>query len=84
LKINTGTSHQIPEIVQIAIKDNGKGFPEGFPIFEPFYSTDPNSTGLGLATVKELIEEHGGTIKAVPGEGATIEIEIPYHERNQS
>lgn len=67
------------ENVQILIQDNGPGILSNFPIFEPFYSTDPESTGLGLATVKELIEKHGGTIsvdKSVLG-GACFTILIP-------
>ena len=49
----------------ITIKDDGPGFPEGFPVFEPFETTDPKGTGLGLATVKQNIEAHGGLIKLV-------------------
>ena len=65
------------EFVRITLKDDGPGFPENFPLFEPFRSTDPNSTGLGMATVKELIEAHGGTIRVMPGKGAHIEMELP-------
>jgi signal transduction histidine kinase len=50
------------EHVVIRIEDNGPGFLPSFPLFEPFNSTDPQSTGLGLSTVKELIEKHGGGI----------------------
>jgi signal transduction histidine kinase len=63
--------------IHIAIQDNGPGFPPGFPVFEPFHSTDPSSTGLGLATVKELIEAHGGHIWMTPGDGSRLEMEIP-------
>ena len=48
--------------VTIKIEDNGTGFPKDFPIFEPFSSTDPEGTGLGLCTVRELVERHGGEI----------------------
>ncbi|MBN2287095.1 MAG: GAF domain-containing sensor histidine kinase [Tissierellales bacterium] len=64
--------------IYVTIQDDGPGFPEGFPIFEPFHSTDPSSTGLGLATVKELIEAHGGHIWMTPcEEGTRIGMEIP-------
>ncbi|MCP4340831.1 MAG: GAF domain-containing protein [Desulfobulbaceae bacterium] len=63
--------------IHIAIQDDGPGFPQGFPVFEPFHSTDPSSTGLGLATVKELVEAHGGHIWMVPCGGSRIEIELP-------
>lgn len=65
--------------VTVEIEDNGPGFPPNFPIFEPFASTDPQSTGLGLSTVKELIEKHGGTIQADKSMlgGACIKITLP-------
>src|SRR5262249_49795448 len=55
--------------ITIEVTDDGPGFPPGFPIFEPFQSTNPNSTGLGLATVKELVEAHGGQINATCVQG---------------
>jgi signal transduction histidine kinase len=61
------------------MQDNGPGFPIGFPVFEPFHSTDPSSTGLGLATVKELIVAHGGNIWMTRGEGSCIEMEFPVN-----
>jgi signal transduction histidine kinase len=65
------------DLVRITIQDDGPGFPPNFPIFEPFHTTDPNSTGLGMATVKELVEAHGGSIKVLPSEGVHIQMEIP-------
>ena len=66
------------QTVSIIIEDDGPGFPDNFPIFEPFVTTDPKGTGLGLATVKQNIEAHGGTIKLVKKEkiGASFEITI--------
>ena len=68
-----------PASVVVEIEDTGPGFPREFPIFAPFQSTDPQSTGLGLATVKELIEAHGGQIEASKGSlgGALIRMRIP-------
>ncbi|NOY83265.1 MAG: GAF domain-containing protein [Nitrospirae bacterium] len=65
--------------VVIRIDDSGPGFPPNFPIFEPFNSTDPQSTGLGLATVKELVEKHGGEIEVISSQigGASVEFTIP-------
>ncbi len=65
--------------ISLTITDSGPGFPQSFPVFEPFQSTDPQSTGLGLATVKELVEAHGGVVGASPGgqAGAVITLEIP-------
>ena len=65
--------------VAIEVCDDGPGFPAKFPLFLPFTSTDPQSTGLGLATVKELVEAHGGQIEAFnsPEGGAHIRIVLP-------
>lgn len=65
--------------VLVKVEDSGPDFPPNFPVFEPFNSTDPQSTGLGLATVKELVENHGGIIKAYTSllGGACIEFTIP-------
>ncbi len=69
------------DFAQIVVEDNGPGFKVDFPIFEPFLSTNPNSMGLGLASVKEITEKHDGTIEVGKSEfgGARIEITIPIN-----
>ena len=64
--------------VSICLKDDGPGFQPEFPIFEPFESTDPKGTGLGLATVKQNIEAHDGFIKTYEEKnfGACFEINL--------
>jgi signal transduction histidine kinase len=54
--------------VRISVHDNGCGI-EGDPqlIFEPFYTTKPSGSGLGLAVTKRLIEAHGGWIEVASG-----------------
>jgi len=79
----TGQIHIYSELkeheVLIGIEDDGPGFPASFPVFEPFNSTDPQSTGLGLTTVKELVERHGGKIACCKGtlKGACIRFTLP-------
>ncbi|AKH21005.1 sensor histidine kinase [Sedimenticola thiotaurini] len=53
-------------VVQLEVKDNGPGFdPEILPhLFEPYVTTKTRGTGLGLAVVKKIAEEHGGSIRA--------------------
>ena len=48
-------------------------------IFEAFYSTKPNGSGLGLPTVKRIIEAHGGTIEcqSEKGRGSRFTICLP-------
>ena len=50
--------------VRIAVSDNGPGFPEEMMtrIFEPYVTTKLRGTGLGLAVVKKIVDEHHGSI----------------------
>ena len=68
-----------PASVIVEVEDSGPGFPPHFPSFTPFQSTDPQSTGLGLATIKELVLAHGGQIRAYNNSsgGATVAITLP-------
>ena len=66
---------------EMAVEDTGAGIaPDVLPkVFEPLFSTKSFGTGLGLATVKQIIEEHGGTIRvdSRPGSGTTVTVELP-------
>jgi two-component system, NtrC family, sensor histidine kinase HydH len=74
---------------QVQISDTGKGIPGErlAHLFEPYQSSRPDGTGLGLATVKKIIDAHNGTIAVVsePGKGTafTIRLELtgPEGER---
>jgi len=58
-------------LVGISVSDQGCGLDEETcrHLFEPFWTTKPNGTGLGLATVYRIVETHGGTIQAQAREG---------------
>jgi signal transduction histidine kinase len=66
---------------QILIKNDGSPIPVEIvdKVFEPFFTTKRAGSGLGLATVKKIIEEHGGSIAigSAPGEGTTVTIRLP-------
>ncbi len=66
---------------KIQISDTGKGIPAErlARIFEPYQSTRPDGSGLGLATVKKIIDAHKGTISVVsePGKGTAFTITLP-------
>ena len=65
----------------IEVDDNGPGIdPGALPrIFEPFFTTKQEGTGLGLAVVSQIVEEHQGrvTCQSVPGKGTTFRIWLP-------
>ena len=66
--------------VVIEVHDSGPGLSEeqGQHLFEAFYTTKPDGTGLGLAVSRELIAEMGGTLTYKNGSpGATFVIELP-------
>jgi len=54
-----------PPSVRLIIRDNGPGFPEKVlqRAFEPYVTTKHNGTGLGLAVVKKIADEHGALIR---------------------
>ncbi len=68
----------------LTIADNGIGFPEGFQAhaFEPYYTTKSKGTGLGLAVVKKILDEHGARIqlRQRPERGAEVVIEFRAEE----
>ena len=67
--------------VLVSVADTGTGFPPHLAeqIFEPFFSTKPQGTGMGLRICRTIIESHGGRLWAVsaPGTGATFYLNLP-------
>jgi signal transduction histidine kinase len=62
VKSQTGEDGQI----EVSIKDTGPGLPAGKvdQIFDAFFTTKPQGSGMGLAICKSIIESHGGQIWA--------------------
>lgn len=52
-------------------------------MFEPFYTTKPDGTGLGLVVTKKIIESHGGTLKVESkvGNGTTVAVKLPIQNQ---
>jgi signal transduction histidine kinase len=67
--------------VEISVRDTGCGIlPETLPLVgQPFFTTRPEGTGLGLATARRFVEQHGGQLEiaSAPGAGTTIRIWLP-------
>jgi two-component system sensor histidine kinase HydH len=60
------------ESVWVEVADDGPGVPpqSASQIFEPFYTTKANGTGLGLATALRIVEAHAGRLDLLSGRGA--------------
>jgi len=94
-RIEVGTEvHQIAQVrplthgdlvpgryVRIAVSDTGRGMDEEMleRIFEPFFTTRLAGSSLGLATIREIVREHGGAINvsSAPGVGSRFEVWLP-------
>lgn len=73
-----------PEGVTVTVRDNGPGMASEVAAraFEPFFSSREGGTGLGLATVHRIVENHSGTVEldAGLGRGTTLRIRLPATE----
>jgi two-component system nitrogen regulation sensor histidine kinase NtrY len=67
--------------VEVVIEDSGVGIPaeQLARIFEPYFTTKAQGTGLGLALVRQTIHDHGGGIRVASeaGRGTTFTVTIP-------
>ena len=67
--------------VEFTVRDNGPGIAPSIQsrVFEPFFSTRPAGTGLGLAVVKTVAEAHGGdlALHSEGGRGTRIDLNLP-------
>jgi signal transduction histidine kinase len=74
------TTTLLSDEVELLIRDSGSGIPaDVLPrVFEPLFTTKSFGTGLGLPTVKQIVERHRGTIgiESVFGRGTTIRITL--------
>jgi len=71
--------------LEVIVQDDGPGFPpeKAERIFERFYQVDMGGTrryggtGIGLALAKEIVELHGGSIRAESSRGAKFTVDLP-------
>jgi len=75
---------EVLAMVSIEVADNGSGLDPGEKerLFEPYFSTKPGGTGLGLTIVGTIVSDHGGFIrvKENSGGGARFTIELPVRK----
>ncbi len=71
--------------LRITVRDEGIGIPEDNlkKIFDPYFTTKPKGSGLGLATTYSIIKNHGGIVDVVsqPSEGTTFYIFLPASDK---
>lgn len=74
------------QVVCIEVQDNGPGVPKGDEdrIFEPFFSSRTDGTGLGLAAARSIIHAHGGSLilSPEPEGGACFKVTLPMPENS--
>jgi signal transduction histidine kinase len=83
-RLGVSTEYRNDEI-QISISDTGTGIPEDLltKIFEPYFTTKKNGTGLGLTITFKIIKEHSGDIslESKEGKGSTFTIHLPVPQK---
>jgi PAS domain S-box-containing protein len=74
--------------IVVSMRDSGPGFPSGIAeeLFEPFFSTKVDGTGMGLAISRSIIEAQGGTLSGenCDGGGACFTIRLPQAKEDNS
>jgi two-component system sensor histidine kinase HydH len=80
LKVTTGVENAN---VVCTIADTGCGIDHKYAsrVFDPYFTTKNDGTGLGLALSAKIMEEHGGTIEfeSTAGQGTTVKVGLPAH-----
>jgi len=75
MRVGAGTSGaRLSVPLEVTVRDNGPGVPEDLLpyIFDPFVTTKPNGSGLGLALVAKIIGDHGGVVECDSAAGRTV------------
>ena len=73
-------SRKTKDFLEILVSDNGAGIPEEDidKVFDPFFTTRPKGTGLGLAVVSSIVKSHGGEVDvSSDSNGTTFTVSLP-------
>jgi signal transduction histidine kinase len=78
-ELTLGSKRDGTDEVRVSVTDTGVGLPSENRIFEAFFTTKPQGTGMGLAISRTIIESHGGRLSAASnsGHGATFYFTLP-------
>lgn len=70
---------------QVEVRDNGPGLTKDVAerAFDPYFTTKPTGTGIGLSITRGIIEEHGGSVSLTSslGAGCQVLIALPLREK---
>ena len=70
-------------LIEIKVQDTGSGIPQEDldKVLDPYFTSKPDGTGLGLALAYKIIDEHKGTITfdSTVGQGTTVTVTLPIH-----
>jgi signal transduction histidine kinase len=83
-KLNVATESAGGHVV-ISVADTGAGIPpeQIGRIFDPYRSTKPDGSGLGLMVVRRIVQEHGGAldVDSAVGKGTVLRVRLPIREK---
>ena len=83
-ELRVGAAEAPGRVLELWVSDTGAGIAaDDLPhVFEPFFSTKPEGTGLGLSLVHRIVQEHGGEIdlRSTPGVGTTFMVTLPVRD----
>jgi signal transduction histidine kinase len=67
--------------VEVTVRDTGQGIAaeHACRLFQPYFTTKENGTGLGLFVTRRLVTDHGGAVafESAPGQGTTFRVRLP-------
>ena len=80
-------AHRFGDAIHLCVSDDGPGVPEeALPqLFEPFFTTRPQGTGLGLSVVKAVAAAHGGDVAVSTSQlGSTFTLILPANQQEEA
>lgn len=88
LRMAVRNSHERQDLpITVEVRDNGPGVRQDMidHLFEPFVTSKPRGSGLGLALAAKIVGDHGGMVSYLPGDpGAVFRLRLPAARRTRS